>query len=397
MVRSGSRGSAMLNRTGGQGRRPGRAPGSPPLTRRVLRLRPSSFGLLREVFLRIRRRVTPAARADTGHKEGDRKEGRDPAGRAHPGLHLWAPSVPPQQSISALDRLGVWGLEHAGLSRGRAFISAEAEREHPLGEVAPHDAGNGPQGAQESEHVGSSGEEPHDPPQGIGDGAAQCFELQVRGGGLSWNRARDPIRSGRPLGRDRRPDAGRVLRTARQPRRDRRLTSRVDGGRRTPFLSAAGQDCHDRDGRQGQDRRVEPRTAGLSGSLMGFGIRGVAARSGQRGTRGMVARSGTGGILSGVGEDEIKRALPGPQAVGQLPELEPVLAGPEIDRTTPRSRRHVAHVRDIGPSRGCPLVEVDGDGDHFDVARDIDVRRRDARDERVGLQVVGDPAPAGVR
>ena len=111
----------------------------------------------------------------------------------------------------------------------------------------------------------------------------------------------------------------------------------------------------------------------------------------------MVARSGTGGILSGVGEDEIKRVLPGPQAVGQLPELEPVLAGPEIDRTTPRSRRHVAHVRDIGPSRGCPLVEVDGDGDHFDVARDIDVRRRDARDERVGLQVVGDPAPAGVR
>ena len=62
---------------------------------------------------------------------------------------------------------------------------------------------------------------------------------------------------------------------------------------------------------------------------MGFRTRGRAVRSGQRGTWGRVARSG-------VGEDEIKRALPGPQAVGQLPELEPVLAGPEIDRTTPR-------------------------------------------------------------
>jgi len=196
-----------------------------------------------------RRAIANAARADTGHKEGDRKEDRDPAGRAHPGLHLWAPSVPPQQSVSALDRLGVWGLEHAGPSRGRAFVSAEVEREHPLGEVAPHDAGNGPQRAQEAEHVGSSGEEPHDLPQGIGDGAAQFFELQVRGGGPSWNRVRDPILCGCSLGSDRRPDPGRVLRTARQPRRDRRLASRVDGGRRTPFLSAAGQDCHDSDGR----------------------------------------------------------------------------------------------------------------------------------------------------
>ena len=82
-----------------------------------------------------RRAIANAARADAGHKEGDRKEGLDPAGRAHPGLHLWAPSVPPQQSVSALDRLGVWGLEHAGPSRGRVFVSAEAEREHPLGEV----------------------------------------------------------------------------------------------------------------------------------------------------------------------------------------------------------------------------------------------------------------------
>ena len=289
MVRSGSRGSAMLNRTGDEGRRPGRAPGSPPVDSasaqvEALLLRASSRGVPSnsggESLPRpgptpaARRAIANAARADTGHKEGDRKEGLDPAGRAHPGLHLWAPSVPPQQSVSALDRLGVWGLEHAGPSRGRAFVSAEAEREHPLGEVAPHDAGNGPQRAQEPEHVGSSGEEPHDPPQGIGDGAAQCFELQVRGGGLSWNRARDPIRSGRPLGSDRRPDAGRVLRTARQPRRDRRLTSRVDGGRRTPFLSAAGQDCHDRDGRQGQGRRVEPRTAGLEWEPEGVRDRG---------------------------------------------------------------------------------------------------------------------------
>ena len=339
MVRSGSRGSAMFNRTGDEGRRPG-TPGSPPVDSAsaqvgALLLRASSRGVPSssggESLPRpgptpaARRAIANAARADTGHKEGDRKEGLDPAGRAHPGLHLWAASVPPQQSVSALDRLGVWGLEHAGPSRGRAFVSAEEEREHPLGEVAPHDAGNGPQRAQESENVGSSGEEPHDSPQGIGDGAAQCPELQVRGGWLSWNRARDPIRSGRPLGSDRRRDPGRVLRTARQPRRDRRLTSRVDEGRRTPFLSAAGQDCHDRDGRQGQGRRVEPGTAGLSGSLMGFGIRGVVAGSGTGG-KGDRSRRRRGRNQTCDARSSGRRSAP---------ELEPVLAGPEIDRTSP--------------------------------------------------------------